>query len=127
MRVEGTMSDLDKLMSLSGAVAAGEFTKDGRLAGFKGDMDPKWTHMLANMCAANTLMGTMQCEAFSTYTGMKMAPFYGWAMSAGDYSICVMGHRGVMMATAKADFNAAFAALAELRGVVVDSKPILAT
>ena len=121
------MSDLEKLMTLGGAVAAGEFTKDGRLVALKGEMDPKWAQMLANLCAANTLMGTMQCEAFGTYTGMKMTPFYGWAMSAGDYSFCVMGHRGVMMKTATADFNAAFAALAELRGVVADSKPMLAT
>lgn len=69
--MEGRIADLDKLMSLSGAVAAGEFTKDGRLVTFKGDMDPKWAQMLANMCAANTLMGTMQCEAFGTYTGMR--------------------------------------------------------
>jgi roadblock/LC7 domain-containing protein len=121
------MSDLDKLMSLSGAVAAGEFTKDGRLVSFKGEMDPKWAQMLANMCAANTLMGTMQCEAFGTYTGMNMAPFYGWAMSAGEYSVCVMGHRGVLMNTAMVDFNAAFAALAELRDVVHESKPLMAT
>ena len=121
------MSDLEKLMTLGGAVAAGEFTKDGRLVALKGEMDPKWAQMLANLCAANTLMGTMQCEAFGTYTGMKLTPFYVWAMSAGDYSFCVMGHRGVMMKTATADFNAAFAALAELRGVVADSKPMLAT
>jgi roadblock/LC7 domain-containing protein len=125
--MEGTMSDLDKLMALSGAVAAGEFTKDGRLVGFKGEMDPKWAQMLANMCDANTLMGTMQCEAFGTYTGMPMAPFYGWAMSAGEYSVCVMGHRGVLMKTEQVDFNAAFAVLAELRGVVHDSKPLMAT
>ena len=56
------MSDQDKLMSLRGAVAAGEFTKDGRL-----------------------------------------------------------------VSVAKVDFNAAFAALAELRDVVRESRPLMAT
>lgn len=56
-----------------------------------------------------------------------MAPFYGWAMSAGECSVSVMGHRGVMMKRAQVDFNAAFTALAELRDVVHDSKPLMAT
>ena len=35
------------------------------------------------------------------------------AVAAGDYAVCVMGHIGVFVETAKADFNDIFKVLAE--------------
>jgi roadblock/LC7 domain-containing protein len=42
-------------------------------------------------------------------------------MSAGDYSICVMGHLGAFVETAKADFNAIYRVLSRDAGVVLQA------
>jgi len=111
------MADLDKLIALNGAVAAGEFTPTGELVAHKGDLSEEHAQMVAMMCAANSLMGKMQAESFAKHTGMNWSPFKGWAISAGDYSVCVMGNAGVFVETEKADFNAIFKALGEHAGV----------
>jgi roadblock/LC7 domain-containing protein len=108
------MANLDRLLRLKGAVSAGEFSADGELVSYKGDLTEEDAALIAKMCAANTLMGTMEAETFSRISGfMKWTPFHGWAVSAGDYSVCVMGHVGIFVETAKADFNEIYRALAE--------------
>jgi roadblock/LC7 domain-containing protein len=110
--------DLDKLMALKGAIAAGEFGVDGKLVAYKGQMKEEHAKMVAMMCAANSLMGKMQAEGFTAYTGMKWSPFKGWAVSAGDYSVCVMGNVGVFVETAKASFDEIFKTLGQVAGVL---------
>ena len=112
------MADLDKLMALSGAIAAGEFATDGTLVTHKGSLSQEHAEMTAMMCAANTLMGKMQAEGFTRYTGMNWRPVKGWAISAGEYTVCVMGNIGVFAETAKADFNAIYKTLGEEAGVL---------
>ncbi|MEN8106795.1 MAG: DUF2173 family protein [Pseudomonadota bacterium] len=107
------MTNLDRLMGLNGAVAAGEFTPGGELVSYKGDLTEEIAKLFAKMCAANTLMGTTQAESFTRISGMKWTPFHGWAVTAGDYSVCVMGHIGLFVETAKADFNDIFKILGE--------------
>ncbi len=46
-------------------------------------------------------------------SSMKWTPFHGWAVAAGDFSVCVMGHNGVFVETSKADFNDIFKKLGE--------------
>jgi len=110
--------NLDKLMALKGAIAAGEFGVGGNLVAYKGQMKEEHAKMVAMMCAANSLMGKMQAEGFSAYTGMKWSPFKGWAVSAGDYSVCVMGNAGVFVETAKASFDEIFKTLGQVAGVL---------
>ena len=107
------MANLDRLMGLKGAVSAGEFTSGGELVSYTGDLTEEIAKLIARMCAANTLMGTSQAESFTRISGQKWMPFHGWAVSAGDYSVCVMGHIGVFVETAKADFNDIFKVLSE--------------
>ncbi len=107
------MANLDRLMGLGGAVAAGEFSPGGDLVAYKGDLPEDIAKLIARMCAANTLMGTSQAESFTHVSGMKWTPFHGWAVSAGDFSVCVMGHNGVFVETSKADFNDIFKTLGE--------------
>ncbi len=106
-------TNLDKLMALDGATAAGEFTPTGELVAYKGDLSQEHAEMVAMMCAANSLMGKMQAESFTKHTGMNWSPFKGWAVSAGDFSVCVMGNAGVFVETDKADFNAIYKTLGE--------------
>ena len=112
------MADLDKVMALSGATAAGEFATAGTLVTHKGELSREQAEMIALMCAANTLMGKMQAEGFTRYTGMNWRPFKGWAVSAGDYTVCVMGNIGVFIETANADFNAIYKTLGEEAGML---------
>jgi roadblock/LC7 domain-containing protein len=108
------MANLDRLLRLKGAISAGEFSADGELVSHKGDLTEEDARLIAKMCAANTLMGTVQAESFTRISGlMKWTPFHGWAVSAGDYSVCVMGHIGIFVETANADFNDIFKVLAE--------------
>ncbi len=109
--------NLDKLIALKGAIAAGEFGVGGNLVAYKGKMKEEHAKMVAMMCAANSLMGKMQAEGFSAYTGMKWSPFKGWAVSAGDYSVCVMGNAGVFVETAKTSFDEVFKTLGQAAGV----------
>ncbi|ABP95515.1 hypothetical protein HA72_1357 [Metallosphaera sedula] len=105
---------LERLMKLKGAVAAGKYTMDGKLAEYKGNLPKEMAEMVAMMCAANTMMGRMQAEGFSKFSGMKWSPFHGWAVAAGDYAVCVMGQYGVFVEMAKADFNEIFKTLMEV-------------
>ena len=99
------MANLDKLIGLNGAVAAIEFTPSGDLITYQGELSEDIANMIAKTCAANSLMGAIQAESFTRFNKAAWMPFHGWAFAAGDYSVCVMGHIGVLMETAKADFN----------------------
>jgi roadblock/LC7 domain-containing protein len=107
------VADIKRLMGLSGAVAVYEFTPDGELVSYKGDVNEEIARLVARMTAANTLLGSTQAETFTRISGMKWMPFHGWAVAAGDYSVCVMGHLAVFVETAKADFNTIFKILGE--------------
>jgi len=107
------VANLDRLMGLSGATAAGEFTAGGDLVTYKGDLPEEIARLIAKMCAANSLMGTTQADSFTRISGMKWMPFHGWAIAAGDYSVCVIGNLGVFVETAKADFNDIYRVLSE--------------
>ncbi|ARM76828.1 DUF2173 family protein [Acidianus manzaensis] len=108
------MDKLDRLMGLKGAIAAGEYTPDGKLVSYKGNIQKEMAEMVAMMVAANTMMGKMQAEGFSKLSGMKWTPFHGWAVAAGDYAVCVMGNYGVFVELSKADFSEIFKTLMEV-------------
>ncbi|MEN8174776.1 MAG: DUF2173 family protein [Pseudomonadota bacterium] len=107
------MANLTRLMDLGGAVAAGEFGPSGELISFLGDLPEDVASLVAKMCVANTFMGTTQAESFTKISKMKWTPFHGWAISAGDYSVCVLGYIGVFVETAHADFNEIYKVLSE--------------
>ena len=113
------MVNLKRLMGLSGAVAAYELTPGGELVSYKGDLSEDIAELVARMCAANSLMGTTQAETFTRISGMKWTPFQGWAVAAGDYSVCVRGEIAVFVETAKADFNNIFKILGEEAHITV--------
>jgi roadblock/LC7 domain-containing protein len=113
------MANLNRLMTLRGAVAAGEFSADGELVSYKGDFPKETARYIATLCAGNSLLGATEVEGLSRITGMNWLPFHGWAVAAGDYSICVMGHIGVFVETAKADFNDVYRVLSEEAEVVL--------
>ncbi len=109
-----TLSKLKELMSLPGAIAAGEFTDDGRLTAYYGDIDEKSAEIAAMMCAANKLMGNMQAKGWSAYTNQGgFYPVVGFAVAGGKYAACIMGNVGVFVELDKADFDKTFEALSK--------------
>lgn len=106
------MDKLDRLMGLKRAIAAGEYTLDGKLVAYKGNIPKDVAEMVAMMCAPNTSVGKTEAELFSKLYKMNWPPFHGWA--AGDYAVCVMGNYGVFVELSKADFNEIFKTLMEI-------------
>ena len=107
------MANLKRLLDLEGAVSAGEFSSTGELMSYQGDLPEDVARLIARMCAANTLMGISQAESFARVSGMNWSPFHGWAVAAGDYSVCVIGNLGVFVETSKADYNGIFKTLSD--------------
>ncbi|MGC9106246.1 MAG: DUF2173 family protein [Thermoprotei archaeon] len=107
---------LNRLTKIKGAIAAGHFSKDGKLLGYKGGIPKEMAELVAKMCAANTLMAEMQAEGFTAFSKMKWTPLHGWAVAAGVYAVCVMGTYGVFVKLSEADFNAIFKELGEVAG-----------
>lgn len=107
------MVDLERLMTIEGVLAAGEFGVGGSLIAYRGDLPEDRARDIAMICAANNLMGKMQVECFSRRSGMRWTPFRGWAASGGDYTVCIVGEIGVLVRTAFADFNEIYRILNE--------------
>lgn len=109
-----TLSKLKELMNLPGAVAAGEFSDDGKLLAYYGDISEKAAEIAALMSAANRATGNMQAKGWSVYTGKEgFWPVQGFAVAAGKYVACVMGSVGVFVELEKADFDKIFETLSK--------------
>jgi len=108
------LSKLHELMSLPGAVAAGEFSEDGRLLSYTGDISEKAAEIAALMAAANRAIGNMQAKGWSAYTGKDgFYPVQGFAVAGGKYAACIMGNVGVFVELSKADFDKTFEVLSK--------------
>jgi len=107
------MATLDDLFELEGVIAAGEFTADGKLVGYKAkmEMSPKVADMTAQFCATVTMMFDTLAGAYSKLSAMNWVPQQGWMYAGGDYTVAIGGNRGVFVETAKADFNQLYRAL----------------
>ncbi|MDW8032862.1 MAG: DUF2173 family protein [Aquificaceae bacterium] len=110
------MANLDKLMNVKGVWAAGEFTDDGKLVAYKGNLSEEHAAMAAEMCAANNAMAKMQCDGYTAFSGQEWTPLRGWALTGPKYSVCVMGNVGVFVNNDEVSFNEVFKALMEEAG-----------
>ena len=107
------MATLDDLIKIDGVVAAGEFTVDGKVVGFKAntDMSGEMAEQAAQFCATVTMMFNTLASSFSKLSQMNWVPQQGWAYSGGDMTVAVGGNKGVFIETSKADFNQLFQVL----------------
>lgn len=110
------MANLDRLMQIKGVWAAGEFTDDGKLVAYKGNISEEQAAMAAEMCAANNAMAKMQCDGYTAFSGQEWTPLHGWALTGPKYSVCVMGNVGVFVNNDEVSFNEVFKALREEAG-----------
>jgi len=103
-------------MKIKGVWAAGEFTDDGKLVAYKGNISEEQAAMAAEMCAANNAMAKMQCDGYTAFSGQEWTPLHGWALTGPKYSVCVMGNVGVFVNNDEVSFNEVFKALREEAG-----------
>lgn len=99
------MEDLDKLMKVKGVWAAGEFSPDGKLIAYKGNISEEHARMAVLMCAANTLMAEMETQGWTAFTGQEWTPLIGWAVAGPKCSVCVIGNAGVIVNNGEVSFN----------------------
>lgn len=105
------MATLDELMRIPGVVAVGEFSHDGKLVAYQGQISEEVAHAAAQFCATVTMLFKTLSGAFQQTSGMEWTPYQGWAYAGGKYSACIGGNRGVFIETAKADYNRLFEVL----------------
>ncbi len=110
------MANLERLMKIKGVWAAGEFTDDGKLVAYKGNISDEHAAMAAEMCAANNAMAKMQCDGYTAFSGQEWTPLHGWALTGPKYSVCVMGNVGVFVNNDEVSFNEVFKVLREEAG-----------
>ena len=109
------MRNLDELLEIEGVIAAGEFTDDGKLVNYRSrvGMTDDAAALWAEMCAPVNVMFETLSEQFMRYSDMDWKPQKGWAFSGGEWTLAVGGHRGVLVETAKADFNSLYRILVQ--------------
>ena len=107
------MATLEDLLKLPGVVAAGEFSADGKLVGYKAkmDMSRELAEATAQFCGTVTMLFNTLAGAHTHMSKMQWLPQQGWAYSGGEWTVAVGGNRGVFVKTAEADFNTLFQVL----------------
>lgn len=110
------MADLEKLMSLPGALAAFQFTDRGELLEHRvapdSGLDAKVLDLLSHVCVANISIATMQARGWESLTGMAgFYPIDGFTLIGVDWSAVVNGTTGVVLRNQDADYQAAYDAL----------------
>lgn len=111
------MADLQKLMNLPGALAAFEFSDTGELVNQQiseqANLDSKTLDLLCHVCVANRAIATMQARGWENLTGSEgFYPVEGFSLIGMDWSAVIKDRHGVVLANHKADYQAAFDALA---------------
>ena len=82
------MANLDRLMKIKGVWAAGEFTEDGKLVAYKGNISEEQAAMAAEMCAANNAMAKMQCDGYTAFFWSRVDTT-AWMGSYWSQVLCV--------------------------------------
>lgn len=110
------MATLDSLMQLNGALAAFEYNDKGEIVTTK-IADPNKINddvidLLSHVCVANQAIATMQARGWQKVTGMQgFYPVQGLSLVGFDWTVVTNDHKGVVLANATVDFDAAYAAL----------------
>jgi len=110
------MADLDKLITLNGAVAAFSFSSKGELQESRisegSEMNDTILDLVAHVCVANTSIATMQARGWENVTGMGgFYPIKGFSLIGFDWTVIANEEAGVIMPNDQVDYEAAYAAL----------------
>ena len=107
------MANLERLLSIRGVWAAGQFNNDGTLVECKGQLSQEFALMAARMCAANNNLASVLCDAFTGISEQEWTPMHCWAVAGPKHGIFVFKNLGVMFNTREVSFNEILKALME--------------
>jgi len=115
------MADLNQLMGLAGAQAAFDMNDRGELKEHViadgSRLNETALDLLAHMCVANIAIATMQARGWEANSESKgFYPVNGFTLVGMEWSAVTNGSLGVVIRNNDADYEAAYAALAEQGG-----------
>lgn len=115
------MADLNRLMSLPGALAAFEMNDRGEMTAHViadgSDFNETALDLLSHMCAANIAIATMQARGWETMSENKgFYPVNGFTLVGIDWSAVTNGSLGVVLKNDGADYQAAYDLLESMGG-----------
>jgi len=103
------MADLKKLLKLDGVLAAGEFSSEGELVAYEGELNRELAESMCIISAATLLMLKAQAYNFSRASGMPgFESITGFSFSSRQLSICVRGNIGVFVKIEDASYDEIF-------------------
>lgn len=109
---------LDRLMQVPGALAAFQYSDKGDLIAHQvkegTELTPQVLDLLAHTCVANMAVATLEARGWEALTGQTgFEPLQGFSMVGLDWSAVVGGNHGIVVRNRDADYEEAFAALAQ--------------
>ena len=103
------MPTLDQLMQLPGAYGAIEFSCAGELGDMRGELEPDFAEIVAQMCAANMAIYRMQATGWAKHTGQQgFLPERGFAFLSLDHVMMGMDGKAVLGRGAVFDYDQAY-------------------
>lgn len=107
------MTDINKLMSLNGAIAAFRFSDHGVLEEHQivegTSINESALDLLAHVCLANLSIATMQARGWEKVSGQSgFYPIEGFTVIGLEWSAVAQGNHGVVLRNDKADYQTAF-------------------
>lgn len=106
-RESGNTATLGELLNIEGVVAAGEFTPDGNVVDFqtKIGMPPEVAEMMTQSLAIIIAMFNNLASSSTPLSERQRISRRGWAYSVDDWALVIGSNKGVLVETAKADFD----------------------
>ena len=108
------MPTLDQLIHLPGAYGAIEFSCTGELGAMRGELEPDFAKIIAQMCAANMAIYRMQATGWAKFTGQQgFLPERGFALLSLDHVLMGMDGKAVIGRNLDFDYDQAYQLLHE--------------
>jgi roadblock/LC7 domain-containing protein len=101
------MIGLDKLMQIEGVVAAGQFSRDGKIMRQVGKL-PGDMKESAELCVHQNEAAAGLLKNLDERSDRNWQPLVGWIVWGGKYSVVTVGNTRVFVETARGDFNQLF-------------------
>lgn len=98
------MIGLDKLMEIRGVVAAGQFSKDGKIIRQVGE-SPSDIKESAELCLHQSEASAGLLKRLDEKSDRNWQPLVGWIVWGAKYSVVTVGNTRVFVETSQGDFN----------------------
>lgn len=109
------MKPIDHLASLTGVLAAGEFSYYGESFSYSGLLEPEQARTAAIMCRTNTEAIRRQIDLISNYADNKPpSQPRGWVSTSELFSVCVVGTLFCFIDNATSSLNEVMQAMEKL-------------